>query len=215
MCSRRLSRVIRMLSAPLAVAFLVILYRESQYNKNNQLGDLEFEFSAQNVNSLVQDGIDAQFLANNLQPGLQSAVQFPDVASNFEIPAPPPQQAAAAVYQPPPPPPPQEPVVNEAPPQAPPVAPVEPAQPAAPAAPPAAPVPVVDQPEAPVVEAPAEPVAAVPVAPESPAVPVTEKPYVKKVMGEVIDHPMMNFDEPENVQVMNVKSWQESILTFF
>ena len=199
-----------MLSAPLAVAFLVILYRESQYNKNNQLGDLEFEFSAQNVNSLVQDGIDAQFLANNLQPGLQSAVQFPDVASNFEIPAPPPPQAAA-VYQPPPPPPPQ-PVVNEAPPPAAPVAPVapvaqvEPAQPAAPAAPPAAPVPVVEQaaPPAPAVVAPAEPAA--PVAAESPAAPVTEKPYVKKVMGEVIDHPMMNFDEPENVQVIDAKS---------
>ena len=194
MCSRRISRVIRMLSAPLAVAFLVILYRESQYNKINQTGDWEFEFSAQNVNNLVQDGLDAQFLANNLQPGLEAAIQFPDVASNFEVPAPQPQ--AAAVYQQPPPPPAQ--VVNEVP--AAPVAPaaplpVEPVQPVVPAQPPAAPVPVAAEPQAPA--APEQPAAA----PESPAAPPpTPKPYVKKVMGEVIDHPMMNFDEPENVE---------------
>ena len=57
-----------MLSAPLAIAFLVILYRESQYNKYNQTGDWEFNFSAEQVSNLVNDGIDSQFLSKeNIQ----------------------------------------------------------------------------------------------------------------------------------------------------
>ena len=92
------------------------------------------------------------------------------------------------------------------------VAPVAPAvaQPAAPIPQAAQPVqvqPVAVQPAQPIIDQSAnqqpaqrnqEPANNEPAAPEKPKTP---KPYVKKVMGEVIDHPMMNFDEPENVAV--------------
>ena len=63
----------------------------------------------------------------------------------------------------------------------------------------AQPVPPANQQPAPVNQEPANNVA--PAEPAAPEKPKTPKPYVKKVMGEVIDHPMMNFDEPENVAV--------------
>ena len=78
----------------------------------------------------------------------------------------------------------------------PPVVPQAPAQPVQPAQPVVAAQPVVDQ--QPVIAQENLQPANEPAAPEKAKTP---KPYVKKVMGEVIDHPMMNFDEPENVAV--------------
>lgn len=185
MCSRRLSRIIRMLSAPLAVAFLVILYRESQYNKIYGQQDWEFAFSPNSMEKLIDDGLDAQFLNPS---NLQNGVQFPDTASNFEP-------------------------KFEVPPNIIPQIPQQPAVPVAPAAVPVQPVapvplqpvtvqpadPIVNQQPVPVNPEPANNVA--PAEPAAPEKPKTPKPYVKKVMGEVIDHAMMISDEPENVVV--------------
>ena len=56
MCSRRLSRIIRMLSAPLAVAFLVILYRESQYNKIYGQQERDFMSLHSKIHKIYIDG---------------------------------------------------------------------------------------------------------------------------------------------------------------
>jgi len=64
-----------MLSAPLAIAFLVILYREAEYNRENETGDWEFNFSAEEVSNLVNDGIDSQFLSKeNIQEQVRSII---------------------------------------------------------------------------------------------------------------------------------------------
>ena len=84
--NRRLSRTIRMLTVPLAVAFIVILYREAEYNRENETGDWEFDFSAQEVSNLVNDGIDSQFLSKeNIQQQVQSIINEQQDLEPFKV----------------------------------------------------------------------------------------------------------------------------------
>ena len=75
-----------MLTVPLAVAFIVILYREAEYNRENETGDWEFDFSAQEVSNLVNDGIDSQFLSKeNIQQQVQSIINEQQDLEPFKV----------------------------------------------------------------------------------------------------------------------------------